>query len=171
MVFTNNRFLSPLFLTFKSLVYASLHTRCPSQQPHTLSLVLSCLCHCSCFMHFDGCVCSIAPLVASAFPFVRVHRTLHPVLCLASLCCVFRLCIFCVFFMLLLNFVTAHFIIALYHTLFRFANFILHLHLLTSAFLGTTELQWHSHFIIAWIRRFWCVGFRVLLFFLALKSV
>ena len=81
---------------FKSLVYASLCTHCPSQRPHThtLSLVLSRPCHCSCLMHFDGCVHSVAPLVLLAFPFVHVCCALHPALRLASLCCVFHLCIF-----------------------------------------------------------------------------
>ena len=148
-VFTNNRFLSPLFLMFKSLVYTSLCTHCPYWWPHTLSLVPLCHCHCLCFAHFDGCVCSIAPL----FVFI-MHCILHCVLCLCVACLVsvslhVFISMFLCFSAFLLNFVTMHFVTALYHTLFHFANFVLHLHSLTSAFLGTTELQRHSHFIVA----------------------
>jgi hypothetical protein len=85
----------------------------------------------------------------------------HTVSCVAS--CIFALCVlslclcmssspcFLCFSMSLSNFITAHFVIALYCTSFRFANFVLHLHSLTLAFLGVTELRWHSQFIVACI--------------------
>ena len=93
-VFTNNRFLSPssscLRLSFALHCILIVHL-----DNHTLSLVPLHLCPCLCFTHFDSCVCGIAPLVASAFPFVCVHHTLHPALCLVSLHCMFHLCVFC----------------------------------------------------------------------------
>ena len=118
----------PLFLTFKSFVYTSLHTRCPSQQPHTLSLVPSCLCHCLHFTHFNGCVRGIALLVVSAFLLVCVRHALHPASCVASCISALRvsslhLCVslspcFCISPHFLSNFVTTHFITASYHTSF-----------------------------------------------------
>jgi hypothetical protein len=121
---------------------------------HTLSLVPLHLCPSLHFMHFNSCVCSIAPLVASAFPFVCVCHALHPALRLASLCCMFHLCIFaclclCVSVFLCISIKLHHCALCycIVLTSFRFTNFILHLHSLTSAFLGATELQQHSHFV------------------------
>jgi hypothetical protein len=85
------RFLSPssshLKVSFLCLTTFSLFN-------HTLSLVLLCLCLCLHFVHFNGCVCGVAPLVALAFLFVCVHHTLHPALHLVSLHCMYCLCIF-----------------------------------------------------------------------------
>ena len=78
-VFTNNRFLSPLLLTL-SLSFMLCCVLIVHLNDHTLSLLILHLCLCLHFVHFDGCVCGVAPLVASAFPFIHVCHTLHPVL-------------------------------------------------------------------------------------------
>ena len=145
-VFTNNRFLSPsssclsLLLTLCCVLVVCLND-------HTLSLLVSHLCLCLCFAHFNSCVCGVAPLVVSAFPFVHVHCALCPALYHCVLHCVSCLCVFgcpclCIsvflrFIASLLNFIVMHFISVLFSLCFTLS---LCLHSLTSAFLGVTEL-------------------------------
>ena len=92
-LFTKNRFLPPSSSCL-SLLFALSCILIICLNDHTLPPVPLCLCLCSHFAHFNGCVCGVAPLVALAFPIVCVHCTLHPALCLVSLCCMFCLCIF-----------------------------------------------------------------------------
>ena len=145
---------------------------------HTLSLVPLCLCPRLHFAHFDGCVHSIAPLVVLAFPFVHVCCALCPALCLASLCCMFCLCISAclhlgVSVFLCISIKLCH--CALCYCVLTLFCFVL---LCPSPALIDTSISrcyWTSmafplHHCMH-LGGFWCVGFRVLLFFLALKSV
>ena len=170
--------LPPLLLTFKSLVYASLCTHCPSRWPHTLScsftsLSLSAL-HalqwlCSQHSTFGGISISIYSCL------------LHTVSCVAS--CIFALQVLSLH---LCMSASPHFCISLhfYQTssshafLLHCSHFVLLHGLCPSPALIDIGISRCYQTSMAFplchcmhLGGFWCVGFRVLLFFLALESV
>ena len=177
-VCTNNRFLSPLLLML-SLSFMICCVLIVHLNDHTHSLLILHLCLWLHFVHFDGCVCGVAPLVASAFPFIHVCHTLHPVLHLASLHYMFHLCIFACLCLCIFAFLCVIIkLMSLHTSLLHCSHFVSLCGLcplpalidigISRCYQTSTAFPLHHH---TQLGGFWCAGFRVLLFFLALESV